>query len=185
MNDKPLVNHIYTADPSAHLFEGRIYIYPSHDLDIDAAPNDRGDEYQMTDYHVLSMDGPGSPVTDHGCVLHIRDVPWAKSQMWAPDAAFKNGRYYLYFPARDNEDIFRIGAAVSDSPAGPFKAEKEPIPGSFSIDPCSFVDDDGRAFLYFGGIWGGQLQNWRKGSFDPKGQEPRRISRPSAPGWRP
>lgn len=165
MSRPPLVSHIYTADPSAHTFEGRVYIYPSHDLDIDVPENDSGDHYAMTDYHVLSQDHPEGPATDHGEALHVRDVPWASRQMWAPDAAYRNGRYYLYFPAKDRNEIFRIGVATSLRPEGPFKAEPEPIRGSFSIDPCAFQDDDGEFYLVFGGIWGGQLQRWATGSY--------------------
>lgn len=60
---------------------------------------------------------------------------------------------------------------MGDSPSGPFKADPAPIPGSYSIDPASFVDDDGQAYLYFGGIWGGQLQCWRTGDFDRSAYE--------------
>jgi hypothetical protein len=114
----------------------------------------------MADYHVLSLSEIGGKVTDHGIALTASDIPWVSKQLWAPDAAAKNGKYYLYFPARDKEGIFRIGVAVSDRPEGPFKPDPEPIKGSYSIDPASFVDDDGQAYLYFGGIWGGQLQCW-------------------------
>ncbi len=169
---EPLVTHIYTADPSAHVFEGKLYIYPSHDLDLDIESNDNGDQYVMEDYHVLSMDSVDSPCVDHGEALHLRDVPWASMQMWAPDAAYKNGTYYLYFPARDKEGNFRIGAATSPNPAGPFVPQKEPIKGTFSIDPAVLVDDDGKAYIYFGGLWGGQLEKWKTGSFDPNGTEP-------------
>ena len=169
---KPLITHIYTADPAAHIFEGKLYIYPSHDLDHDNTINDEGDQYDMVDYHVFSLDSLQSKPVDHGQVLHVNDVPWAKKQMWAPDAAHKNGTYYFYFPAKDHNDIFRIGVATSKSPAGPFTPQPEPIPGSFSIDPSVFIDDDGQAYLFFGGIWGGQLQKWRTGSFDPQGVEP-------------
>lgn len=93
---EPLVTHIYTADPSAHVFEGKIYIYPSHDLDHDGPSNDNGDQYAMEDYHILSMDDINSPCVDHGEALHLRDIPWAKQQLWAPDAAFKNNTYYLF-----------------------------------------------------------------------------------------
>lgn len=172
MSGKPLITHLYTADPSAHQFEGRIYLYPSHDHDSGVPANDLGDQYDMVDYHVFSLAAIGGEVTDHGVALDLKDVPWASKQLWAPDAAHKNGRYYLYFPARDKQGIFRIGVAVSDRPAGPFQAEPEPIPGTYSIDPCSFVDDDGQAYLYFGGIWGGMLQKWRTGIFDPDGREP-------------
>jgi len=169
---EPLVTHIYTADPSAHVFNGKLYIYPSHDLDIDMESNDNGDQYVMEDYHVLSLDNLESPCVDNGEALHLRDVPWASKQLWAPDAAFKNNTYYLYFPARDKEGIFRIGVATSKNPTGPFKAEKEPIPGSFSIDPAVLVDDDNRAYIYFGGLWGGQLEKWRTGTFNPDAEGP-------------
>jgi beta-xylosidase len=92
--------------------------------------------------------------------------------MWAPDAAERNGIYYLFFPAKDRQGIFRIGVATSQRPEGPFEPKPEPIAGSFSIDPCSFIDDDGQAYLYFGGIWGGQLQRWQSGKYDPNGKEP-------------
>lgn len=166
MANQPLVTSMYTADPSAHSFEGKIYVYPSHDRETDIEFNDNGDQYDMVDYHVFSMDSITGPVTDHGVVLKMEDIPWVSKQLWAPDAATKNGKYYLYFPARDKEGIFRIGVAVSDVPHGPFKPEPTPIAGSYTIDPASFVDDDGEAYLYFGGIWGGQLQCWESGTFD-------------------
>ncbi|HLP09956.1 MAG TPA: glycoside hydrolase family 43 protein [Opitutaceae bacterium] len=165
MNRQPLVSHIFTADPSAHVFEGRIFIYPSHDLALEVEENDNGDQYQMTDYHVLSQAHPDGATTDHGEALHLRQVPWASRQMWAPDAAFRNGKYYLYLPARDKEGVFRIGVAVGVRPEGPFVPEAQPIKGSYSIDPCAFRDDDGRFYLLFGGLWGGQLQCWATGRF--------------------
>jgi beta-xylosidase len=165
--NEPIVTHIYTADPSAHVFEGRLYIYPSHDLDHNEPSNDNGDQYKMEDYHVLSMADTNSPCIDHGEALHVKDVPWASKQMWAPDAAFKNNTYYLFFPARDKEDIFRIGVATSASPAGPFEAEDNYIEGSYSIDPAVFIDEDNKSFMYFGGLWGGQLEKWQTGTFLP------------------
>ena len=162
----PLVTHIYTADPSAHYFNGKIYIYPSHDIDAGEAFDDLGSHFAMEDYHVISMDNIDSKAVDNGVALHVDDVPWAKQQMWAPDANEKDGKFYLFFPAKDYKGVFRIGVAVSDSPIGPFKAEPEPIKGSFSIDPAVFKDDDGTYYMYFGGLWGGQLQRWRTGSFN-------------------
>jgi len=167
---QPLVSHIYTADPSAHVFKNRIYIYPSHDIEAGIKQDDDGSHFAMQDYRVLSMKKIGGKVTDHGVALDIKDVPWAKRQMWAPDAAYKNGIYYLYFPVKDKDDIFRIGVATSSKPAGPFKADPEPIKGSYSIDPCVFQDTDGQAYMYFGGIWGGQLQRWTNNQYDGNGQ---------------
>lgn len=163
---QPLVTHIYTADPSAHVFNGRIYIYPSHDIDAGDAFDDLGSHFAMEDYHVISMDSPADKAVDHGVALHVKDVPWAEKQMWAPDAAEKDGRYYLFFPAKDYDGIFRIGVAISGSPVGPFVPEPEAIKGSFSIDPAVFKEDDGSYYMYFGGIWGGQLQRWRTNTFN-------------------
>ncbi|MBP3961966.1 glycoside hydrolase family 43 protein [Paenibacillus lignilyticus] len=170
--NEPIVTHIYTADPSAHVFEGKLYIYPSHDIDHDGPTNDNGDQYAMEDYHVLSMDTMESPCVDNGEALHVKDVPWASKQMWAPDAAYRNNLYYLFFPARDKDGIFRIGVATSASPIGPFKAEENYIPGSFSIDPAVYVNEDGKAYLYFGGLWGGQLEKWQTGTYLPEAAGP-------------
>jgi len=167
--NQPLVSHIYTADPSAHVFNGRIYIYPSHDTATGTPQDDLGSHFDMRDYHVLSMDNIGGPVTDHGVGLDIKNVPWAGRQMWAPDAAYANGKYYLYFPVKNKKDVFQIGVATSDKPEGPFIAEKQPMKNSYSIDPCVFKDDDGKFYMYLGGIWGGQLQRWNKNKYDSAG----------------
>ena len=168
---EPLVTQIYTADPSAHVFENKVYIYPSHDIESNVPQDDEGGHFDMKDYHILSMDSVGGQVTDHGVALDSKDIPWVGRQLWAPDAAYANGKYYLYFPAKDKEDVFRIGVATSATPAGPFKAEAKPIAGSYSIDPAVFTDADGKSYMYFGGIWGGQLQRWSTGTYDAKGSK--------------
>ena len=151
----------YMADPSANVFNGRLYVYPSHDWDSGECFDDDGGHFQMRDYHVLSMDDVmEGEVTDHGVILDVDQVPWAEKQMWDNDVVEKNGKYYLIFSAKDYTGMFRLGVAVADKPEGPFRPEQHPIRGSFSIDPCVFKDDDGEIYCYFGGIWGGQLQ-WR------------------------
>jgi hypothetical protein len=143
-NGNPLVTNIYTADASAHEYEGRVYVYGSHDKD-----NSSG--YNMTDYHVLSSSNLVDWV-DHGVVLDVTNVLWASSKMWAPDCAYKDGTYYFYFPAKsDTDGVSRIGVATSSSPAGPFVPEDTYIEGTDEIDPCAFIDDDGQAYLYWGG----------------------------------
>jgi len=169
---QPLVTHIYTADPSAHVFEGALYIYPSHDIDAGIAFNDDGGHFDMEDYHVFRMDSIDGPAVDCGVALHVKDVPWAQRQMWAPDAACKDGRYYLYFPAKRADGIFQIGVAIGSRPEGPFTAEPQAIDGSYSIDPAAFADDDGEHYLYFGGIWGGQLQKYRDNAYAQAHEEP-------------
>ena len=166
MNQRePLVRHIFTADPSARVFDDRIYIYPSHDLPHDGEDDDEGGEYIMEDYHVLSMDGPESECVDNGEILNMRDVPWVGRQMWAPDCVCRDGKYYLYFPAKDRSGVFHIGVAVSDSPIGPFRAEENFMENSMSIDPAILADDDGRFYMYNGGLWGGQLERWQTGEY--------------------
>lgn len=169
---QPLVTHIYTADPSAHVFDGKLYIYPSHDIDAGLPFDDDGGHFGMEDYHVLRMDSPTGEAVDCGLALHVKDVPWAQRQMWAPDAASKNGKYYLYFPAKRADGIFQIGVATGARPEGPFVPEPQAIVGSYSIDPAVFADDDGEHYMYFGGIWGGQLQKYRDNAYDALHEEP-------------
>ena len=70
------------ADPSANVFNGRLYVYPSHDWDSGECFDDDGGHFQMKDYHVLSMDDVmEGEVTDHGVILDVKDVPWAEKQM--------------------------------------------------------------------------------------------------------
>lgn len=210
----PLITHLYTADPSAHVFNGKIYIYPSHDRETEIQFNDNGDQYDMADYHVFSVDslealehfstnnnscssrndgngkgagGGAGSVTDHGVVLSLEQVPWASKQLWAPDAAYnpRTGEYVLFFPARDQQGVFRIGVATGSKPEGPFVAEQGFIQGSYSIDPAVLVDEEeeggqGEGFLYFGGLWGGQLQCYQDGvdgeTFDASWSGPKEPS---------
>lgn len=119
--------------------------------------NDNGDHFDMKDYHCLSLDDPENGLChDEGLILSIEDIPWAGRQLWDSDVVEKYGRYYLVFCMKDRNDIFRLGVATSKSPTGPFRAESDPIRGSYSIDPCLFKDDDGEVYCYFGGIWGGR-----------------------------
>lgn len=151
----------YMADPSAHVFDGKIYIYPSHDWESGIAENDNGDHFNMKDYHVFSLeDVENGEVIDHGVVLSVEDIPWSGRQLWDSDTAFKDGKYYLYFSMKDKNDIFRLGVAISEKPYGPFIPQDNPIKGSYSIDPCVF-EENGQYYIYFGGIWGGQLQRYR------------------------
>lgn len=163
----------YMADPAAHVFGGRLYIYPSHDIESGIPENDNGDHFDMRDYHVLSMDSIEGEVRDHGVVLAVKDIAWAGRQLWDSDCAEKNGKYYLYFSLKDKNDVFHIGVATSDRPEGPFVPRENPIRGSYSIDPCVFKDDDGQHYMTFGGLWGGQLQRYRNNKAIECGQEPK------------
>ena len=144
----PVITGLYTADPSARVFNDTLFLYPSHD-------RDSAKWWDMTDWHVFSTVDM-KHWTDHGVALSLKDLKWAKKYAWAPDCGFKNGRYYFYFPT----DQDYIGVAVSDKPVGPFidPLEKPLItrqtPGVIAnrdlIDPCIFTDDDGTSYLFFG-----------------------------------
>ncbi len=174
-----LVPNDYMADPSVHVFNGKLYIYPSHDWESGIPENDNGDHFNMKDYHVFSIEGDPmtAPVTDHGIILQVSDIPWAGRQLWDCDCVCgPDGRYYLYFPLKDRNDIFRMGVAIADRPEGPFRPEPDPIRGSYSIDQC-VLQDNGKYYVYFGGLWGGQLQRYRnnkalESAILPEGDEP-------------
>ncbi len=144
----PAIRHIRTADPSAHVWaDGKVWVYPSHDQNNATSFN------SMDGYHAFSSTDLIN-WTDHGEVLHSRDVPWGVSGfMWAPTAAYRNGKYYLIFPhsldgSRQN---FRCGVAVSNVPQGPFTylGWIPNVTGKW-IDPCVFVDTDNQMYLYWG-----------------------------------
>ena len=168
------------ADPSVHVFDGKLYIYPSHDWESGIPDDDFGAEYDMTDYHVLSLDGNDpltTPFKDNGVALKRDDIAWHGRQLRDCDVARKDGKYYLYFPMKDKNDVFHFGVAVSDNPCGPFIPQPDPMRGSYSIDVCVY-EENGEYYFYFGGIWGGQLQRYRDnkaldtGSTLPKDDEP-------------
>lgn len=165
-------NDVYMADPAAHVFNGRLYLYPSHDIESGIPENDNGDHFDMRDYHVLSLETIDGPVTDYGVVLDLKDIPWAGRQLWDSDCAYQDGKYFLYFSLKDQNDVFHLGVAISNQPQGPFIPQSHPIRGSYSIDPCAFRDDDGAHYLIFGGLWGGQLQRYRANKAIECGQEP-------------
>ncbi len=190
-----LVPEDYMADPSVHVWNDKLYIYPSHDRESGIAENDNGDHFDMNDYHVFSTDdieavarGEAS-LEDHGVILRVSDIPWAGRQLWDCDVQEKDGKYYLYFPLKDRNDIFRFGVAVSDRPEGPFTPQPDPMRGSYSIDVAVLKDDapaDGSGkpayYFYFGGIWGGQLQRYKdnkalEAAHLPEGEEPALPSR--------
>ena len=149
----PFITSIYTADPSAHVWaDGRLYVYPSRDIDPP-----RGCDL-MDHYHVFSTDNMVD-WRDEGEILNASEVSWGRKEggfMWAPDAAYHDGKYYFYFPhpsATKWNDSWKIGVAVSDKPASDFKSLGyiAGVGGFAMIDPAVFTDTDGQVYLYYGG----------------------------------
>ncbi len=153
--DNPLVSGQFTADPTARVFGGKLYLYPSHDI---PSPIESLKEwFCMADYHVFSSDNL-MDWTDHGVILDQKQVPWADGEsyaMWAPDCVEREGTYYFYFPmqpAGEGRRGFNVGVALSQSPEGPFTPIPTPIEGIMGIDPCVLIDDDGTAYIYWSGM---------------------------------
>lgn len=149
----PIITSIFTADPSAHSWDGEtIYIYASHDMDPA-----RGCDL-MDHYHVFSSTDMAN-WRDEGEILCSDDVRWGRPEggfMWAPDCAFKDGTYYFYYPHPSDSkwnDSWKMGVAKSDEPMKGFSdiGYIEGLGGFGMIDPCVFVDDDGEAYMYYGG----------------------------------
>ena len=158
----PIIHNQFTADPTARVFNGKMYVYPSHDI---PSPVEHLKEwFCMGDYHVFSSENLVD-WTDHGVILDQNQVPWVKPNsytMWAPDCVYKNGMYYFYFPAGPKEGRgFSIGVAISQNPEGPFMPMRNHIKGVIGIDPSVLIDDDGQSYLYYslGGMFGAKLQD--------------------------
>ena len=155
----PIIGDQFTADPTARVFNDRVYVYPSHD--IVPPQGQRADWFCMADYHVFSSQNL-TDWTDHGVILTQQQVPWGNAQgyaMWAPECVFKKtaeapgGKYFFYFPdAPKGGRGFAVGVATADRPEGPFTPEAQPIAGVTGIDPCVLIDDDGQAYIYWGGM---------------------------------
>lgn len=94
----PIITGQFTADPTARVFEGKLYMYPSHDIPSVITHHDGSAWFSMPDYHVFSSEDL-TTWTDHGVILRQEDVPWGKPDayaMWAPDCVQKDGKYYLF-----------------------------------------------------------------------------------------
>ena len=156
----PIINHQFSADPTARVFNGRIYLFPSHDIISPVEPEKKW--FSMADYHVFSSDNL-TDWTDHGVILSQEQVPWGNPKaysMWAPDCVEKDGKYYFYFPdapkplATDKDARsrgFGIGVATADHPYGQYKALPDNIKGIAGIDPCVLQASNGENVIFWGG----------------------------------
>lgn len=91
----PVIRDQFAADPTARVFNNKVYVYPSHDIVPPAGQ--RQDWFCMADYHVFSSENL-TDWTDHGMIISQENVPWgnpAGYSMWAPDCVYKNGKYYF------------------------------------------------------------------------------------------
>jgi len=159
----PLIRNQFSADPSARVFNGKVYLYPSHDIVVKPG-HGRVGWFCMEDYHVFSSPDM-KDWTDHGVIVSQNKVAWTDStaySMWAPDCIERDGKYYFYFPAtpKSGGRGFAVGVAIADNPAGPFVPQPTPIAGLHGIDPNVQIDKDGQAYIYWAGgnLYGAKLK---------------------------
>jgi hypothetical protein len=150
-SQNPIIRDQFSADPTGRVFNGKMYLFPSHDI---PAPESfpRKDWFCMADYHVFSSSNL-TDWTDHGVIVSQEKVEWVNPtsySMWAPDCIERNGKYYFYFPANIKTGRgFGIGVAIADKPEGPYVPQKDPIVNVRGIDPSVFIDKDGQAYIYY------------------------------------
>ncbi len=150
----PIIRDQFSADPTARVFNGKLYLFPSHDIPpASAADYPRKDWFCMEDYHVFSSENL-TDWTDHGVILNQKQVPWGNPtgySMWAPDCIEKDGKYYFFFPNGTKEGRgFGIGIATADKPEGPYTPMEKNIEGINGIDPGLLQASDGNTYIFWG-----------------------------------
>lgn len=108
----PIIQTSYTADPAPMVYNGKVYLYTSHD-------EDHSTWFTMNDWRLYTTEDMVN-WTDHGAVLSYKDFSWGKMNAWAPQCIERDGKFYMYVPITDRNHKNGIGVAVSDSPYGPF-----------------------------------------------------------------
>jgi hypothetical protein len=152
----PIFKNSNTADPTAIVFDGIIYLYTGHD----EAPVGTHD-YVMNDWLCFS-----SPDllhwTNHQVLLKPKDFTWARGDAYASRVIHHKGKFYWYVSlTHDTISGKAIGVAVSDHPLGPFRDARgtalitndmigAPENSKNNLDPTAIIDDNGQAHL----IWG-------------------------------
>ncbi len=156
----PLFSDTYTADPAVMVHDCTFYITAGHD-DGDAG-------FVMREWYVLkSSDMVNWTRT---VALDLSAFSWATANAWAGQMIARGGRFYWYVPVADRNGAMALGVAVGDSPEGPFEnaigapliddafemenfGYADPAETVYTIDPTVFIDDDGQAYLAYGGFW--------------------------------
>jgi len=152
----PIITHVFTADPAAMVYKGKVYLYTGHD---EAPTGHNG--YMMHNWLCFSS-ADMVTWTEHPSPMNVKAFKWAKDDAWASQVIERNGKFYWYV-AVEHATIpgKSIGVAVSDSPTGLFTdargtalitndMTKAVIHSWDDIDPTVIIDDDGQAYLFWG-----------------------------------
>ena len=141
----PLIQTKYTADPAPMVYDGKVFLYTTHDEDY-------ANGFAMKDWLLYTSEDMVN-WQDHGTVASLKDFKWfnGNNGAWALQVVERNGQFYMYCPIHGHG----IGVLVADSPYGPFVDPLgEPLVWQREhwedIDPTVWVDDDGQAYMYWG-----------------------------------
>ncbi|RWA11286.1 hypothetical protein EKO27_g3816 [Xylaria grammica] len=148
----PFVGGWY-ADPDTEFYNGKYWVFPTSSYAY-------GEQTYLDAFSSLDLVN----WEKHENILTIKDVKWATKAVWAPAPISRHGKYYLYFGANDIQEgepeaglIGGIGVAVAGKPEGPYvDAIGKPLIGEYHngaqpIDQDVFIDDDGQAYIFYGG----------------------------------
>lgn len=147
----PIIQTKYTADPAPMVYNDTVFLYTSHDED-DAFG------FKMLNW-LLYTSTDMVNWTERGIIAGAKEpyktFSWADGHSaWAPQCIARNGKFYFYCPTV-YQGKMSIGVAVSNSSYGPFvDALGKPLifrANSGDYDPTVFIDDNGQAYLYWGG----------------------------------
>jgi beta-xylosidase len=158
----PLLSNIFTADPAILVHDCTFYITAGHDEGTTG--------FYLRDWYVLSSTDLVNWSDNGGPKMSVNTFDWADANAWAGQMVERNGKFYWYVPVNEAGKGMAIGVAVGDSPLGPFEdAIGAPLINddwemdafnygqasqtAYTIDPTVFVDDDGKAYLLYGGFW--------------------------------
>lgn len=158
----PLFTDVFTADPAPFVHDCTFYIHCGHDQGA-------GNYFDMSEWFVLKSTDMVNWTRTVG--MRYTVFSWAHGNAWAGQLVTKNGKFYWYVPVEqgNGNGQMAIGVAVADSPEGPFKdAIGKPLVDDaferqnmgfatdgdtpYTIDPTVFVDDNGDAYLHYGGF---------------------------------
>ena len=150
----PAIRGMYTSDPAPYVHGDTVYLFTDHD-ENDAT------WFKMKDWLVFASEDMVN-WRYLGAPLSLETFAWAKkdNKAWAAQAVERGGKWYWYVCCNsDRGDA--LGVAVADRPEGPYRdAIGKPLAvGAAFIDPTVFIDDDGRAYLFWGNknCWYGEL----------------------------
>ena len=154
----PIISTVFTPDPAPFVYGDKVYLFTDHDED------GRNRDFNMKDWMLFSTEDMVN-WTYLGTQVTTATFKWARQgqRAWACQGVERNGKWYWYVCCNKATGGDALAVAVADDPQGPWTdAIGGPLAEGFGfIDPTVFIDDDGRAYLFWGnkGLWYGELND--------------------------